>query len=127
MSGLPIKKEIRYYYGDSLSGVEAVWQDADGDPIDLTGFLASMQVKDADGELLLALDSAGDSDGEGGLTIVEEEGKVIVNAPAPQMMDGSLVPREIYDYDLQVKSEDGNTVRTLMSGKFSVYAQVTEV
>lgn len=126
MSGLPIKTNLDYYDGDSFSGVEVIWQDADGEPIDLTDFLASLQVKDSDGVEVLHLDSD-ESDGEGGLEIEAEDGKVVVNANAQQMASGSLVAGEIYNYDIQVKSEDGSTVRTLMFGKFSVHEQVTEV
>lgn len=123
MAGLPNKTELKYLYGDSLSGIEVVWQEADGTAVDLTDFLASLQVRDSDGQVVLHLDS----DLEGGLTIEADEGKVIVNASAGKMTEGGLVPGKIYDYDIQVKSEDGDTVRTLMFGKFSVYAQVTDV
>ena len=123
MAGLPIKTNLEYQYGDSYSGVEVIWQDVDGDPIDLTDFLASMQVKNSSGDLLLHLDS----EYETGLELEEENGKVIVNATSDKMTDGDLVAGEIYDYDIQVKSSDGLTVRTLMYGKFSVHEQVTEV
>lgn len=123
MAGLPIKTNLDYLFGDSFSGVEVIWQDIDGNPIDLTDFLASLQVRDSSGTLVLHLDS----DIETGLEIEEDEGRVIVNATAQKMADSSLVAKEVYDYDIQVKSDDGATVRTLMFGKFSVHEEITEV
>lgn len=123
MTGLPIKTNLEYLYGDSFSGVEVIWEDVEGNPIDLTDFLASMQVKNSRGDVLMYLDS----DVETGLELEPTEGKVIINAAATKMVSGGLVPKEIYDYDIQVKSDDGLTVRTLMFGKFSVHEEVTEV
>jgi len=123
MAGLPIKTRLDYYAGDSLSGIEVVWEDSQGVPIDLTDYLASLQVKDSSGTILLHLDS----DTETGLTIDEENGKVIVNATATKMAEADFEPGSIYDYDIQVKSDNEETIRTLMFGKFVVHEQITQV
>lgn len=123
MAGLPSDTPLDYWYGDSFSGVSVVWKDANGTPINLTGYLASLQVRDENDVLVLHLDSAGQT----GLTIDALNGKVSISATAPKMVGGTLVQGTVYDYDLQVKSGDGNTIRTLLYGKFVVHEQATEV
>lgn len=114
-----------YHYGDSFDGISWQWKDSAGQAKDLTGYLASLKVKDAEDESeKLHLDSSG----QGGLSIpTPANGTVVLNASPTLMKSGSLVEGESYLYDIQVKSSDGSIVKTLTKGVFRVDKQQTDV
>lgn len=118
------EKTLVYHYGDSWNSLAIVWKDSAGNPKDLTNYLASMHVRDETTDtLVLHLDS----DVEGGLVVTPAEGKVSTSATPTKMMGGSLVQGQTYDYDIQVKSQDGSIIRTLLKGKFVVDEEQTNV
>lgn len=96
------------------------WKDAAGDPVNLTGFTARMQVRPSvrSEELLLDLTSA-----NGGIvfTSPRSSGKLEVVLSAATTTD--LTPGT-YVYDIEVVSLT-NVVTRLLEGKFVVKAEVT--
>ncbi len=111
-----------HQFGDSFEGVAFVWRDSSGAPKPITGWLASMMVRDVDGVLLLHLDS----DSQGGLQVDGPNGGVLISASAAKMKSGKLAPGNHF-YDLQVKSPDALTVQTLVRGDFRCDSEVTNV
>ena len=114
---------LTYHYGDSFSGITWEWRDSSNNPKDITGYLASLKVKDENGTEYLHLDS----DSNGGLTVVGASGQVVLNASPTLMTSGSLVAGTNYEYDIQVKSSDGSIIQTLTKGPFRVDEEITDV
>jgi len=116
-----LTKDIFYHYGDSLSGIGVQWQQASGTPHDLTGYTAELEVKDGfGGTTLLSL-----TDGDG-LTIIGEQGTVLLDATSAKMLGGTLVEGSgDHVYDLEVRNGTA-TVRTLLKGRFVIDQQVTQ-
>ena len=101
----------------SIWDLTIVYQDSDGDPIDLTGYTAAMQLRQnynseaAD----LTLTTA-----NGGLTITGATGTIQVSATATQT--GNL-SAGFYVYDLELTS--GSNISRLIQGQITVAEQVT--
>lgn len=101
----------------SIWELTIVYQDSDGDPIDLTGYTAAMQLRQnynseaAD----LTLTTA-----NGGLTITGATGTIQVYATAVQT--GNLTAG-FYVYDLELTS--GSNISRLIQGQITVAEQVT--
>lgn len=116
---------IVYHYGDTFEGLTVQWIADDGNPHDLTNYRTDMKIRDkVTGDTVLHLSS---DTGEG-LTIPDPtDGTVIVNGFPSIMTSGSLVQGESYKYDLQVKSQDGSVVKTLIKGEFRVDPEQTDV
>ena len=114
-----------YHFGDSFDGITWQWKGSDGNAKDITGYLASLKVRNEDGDVVLHLDS----DAQGGLSIpVGTDGKVVLSASPTVMASGALVDEAVtHEYDIQVKSSDGSIVKTLTKGPFRIDKQVTDV
>ena len=95
------------------------YQDSDGDPINLTNFTASLQVRQnynsAVADLTLTTQN-------GGLTINGPAGTINILATAEQT--GAL-GAGFYVYDLELKS--GSNITRLIQGQITVAEQVTRV
>lgn len=95
---------------------QLVWNDADDNPVDLTGFTARMQIRrdvQATGiDLSLTTEN-------GGITIDSPAGKVTMYATAAQ----TALLAGTYYYDLEMVS--GDDVTRLLQGKFILDREVT--
>lgn len=82
--------------GASTSRV-LTWQDENGNPIDLTGFSASMQIRETKGltnPVLLTLDDGAN----GGIVLGTTDGTITVNVTYEQTVAlGNSIPRGYYD------------------------------
>jgi hypothetical protein len=98
------------------------WRNVHGDPIDLYGYSARMQVRaSADAsDIVLSLASDGSEDGD--ITLGGAEGTIVLQVEADITAD--LTPGS-YKYDLEVENADG-FVRKLLKGKFKVTAEITK-
>ena len=122
MAGEVAVYPIVYHYGDTFDGLSVQWKDSAGVANDLTGFVASMKVKNEDGTALLSLSSPSI-----GMTIpTPANGTVVINAVPSLMIGSDLVEGETYEYDLQVKNAAGTVIKTLIKGPFRVDKQVTD-
>jgi hypothetical protein len=94
-----------------------VWRDADGDPVDLAGYAARMQVRPTveSDVVLLALDSD-----EGGITL-GPNGAIEIVATAEQT---EAIPARKGAYDLELEAGDG-TVTRLLQGTVTISPEVT--
>lgn len=101
--------------GDSLSFKITLTDDA-GDPIDLTGTDAEMDVKRLDGSLVFTL-IVGD-----GITFTDPGGGEMTIAVEPSETE-TLDPEYTYRYDVQWTN--GTSVRTLAWGTIQTIQQVT--
>lgn len=93
------------------------WKDPDGNPIDLLGYTARLQVRrsaTASGDPLLEA-----TDGNG-ITLGGEDGVIAIEIPAETMAD---VPAGDLRYDLELDS--GSQVTRLLEGVFKVSPEVT--
>lgn len=99
--------------------LNVVYEDANGDPINLTGYTAAMQLRQnynsetAD----LTLTSS-----NGGITITAAEGKMVLHATAVQT---GLLSEGYYVYDLEIDS--GGVVTRIIQGQVTVNGEVTRV
>lgn len=95
-----------------------VWRDSDGEPIDLSGYSARMQVRSdpADEDALISI-----STDEGGIVLGGEAGTIAIEIDA-ETMSGIAAPGR-YRYDLEIEI-DGRVTR-LIEGPFTVKPEVT--
>lgn len=102
--------------GDSILE-EVAYTDDNGDPVNLTGFTARMQVRKtaASSYAYLVLTSAS------GLSIDTDDG-IITIAVSPAST--ALIPAGNYVYDLEVVDSSGYTEK-LLAGKFILRGEVT--
>lgn len=92
------------------------WKDSAGDPVDLTGYTARMQVRaDPDTAEILELTTSG------GITLGGVAGTIALLASAATT--AALAPG-IYRYDLELVSGAGVVTR-LLQGRFIVDAEIT--
>lgn len=102
--------------GDTLSFMVNLTDDA-GDPIDITGTTADMEIKRADDTLVLALTVGA------GITFTDAgNGQMTIAVDASDT--AAFDPEYIYRYDLQWTN--GTTVRTLAWGTIRTIKQVTD-
>lgn len=95
------------------------WEDPDGDPIDVTGFDARMQVRNNTGTLLLDLTS----DPAAGLTLGGAAGTIAIRVGAD---DTDELDAGVAYYDLELVSQsDATEVVRLVEGSVTINAQVT--
>ena len=111
-----IDYDISTEQGSSLSRV-VTYNDASGNPVNLTGYTARMQVRPraSSGFAYLSLTSS-----SGGLTLGGTTGTITI------LVDGSVtsaIPAGRYVYDLEVVS--GQYVDKVMGGDFVLSAEVT--
>lgn len=97
-----------------------VWKDSTGTPVNLTGFIANMQVRQSASspDVLLALSTT-----TGGITITPLLGKITLTFTAT--MTAAIAWRR-GKYDLELTSNDG-TVTRLIEGEINVSKEVTRV
>jgi hypothetical protein len=96
-----------------------VWRDAEGDPIDLSGYAARMQVrgKIGDDDFLFEATSGPD----GGIVIDPVAGSIVVEISA---VDTAAIHWRRGVYDLEIEAPDGFVTR-LVQGAVSVSPEVT--
>ena len=99
--------------------LNVVYKDSDGNPINLSGYTAAMQLRQNynSDSAELTLTTA-----NGGITIVGEQGKLVLHATAAQT--GSL-DAGFYVYDLEITS--GGVVTRIIQGQVTVAGEVTRV
>lgn len=102
------------------------WQDAGGEPVDLTGYAARLQVRETHGSLESVLDLSSPS---AGLELGGAAGTITLTITASQTADivvaddGSDTPVRALVYDLELAN--GAFVKRLLAGAFTVSKEVT--
>lgn len=99
--------------------LNVVYKGSDGNPINLTGYTAAMQLRqnyNSDTAVLTL------STSNGGITITGAQGKLFLSATAAQT--GSL-DAGFYVYDLEITS--GGVVTRIIQGQITVAGEVTRV
>ena len=109
------KNDLKVYRGDTFH-YEVLWRDEAGDPIDITGSSAKLQIRinHRSEDAILTL-----TDGDG-LTINGANGQVDIDMTAEQTEIETL--DNVYDLELVLANGD---VVTLMQGKLTIYEDVT--
>jgi phage tail sheath gpL-like len=101
----------------SVWSVVLVYTDSNDAPVNLTGYTASMQLRQnynsATADLTLTT-------ANGGITIVGATGTITINATATQT---GLLESGFYVYDLELTS--GSNISRLIQGQLTVAEQVT--
>lgn len=95
------------------------YKDGSGNPIDLTGYTAAMQLRQYYESTTAALTLTTTA----GITITPLTGSIDIHATATQT---AAVPGGKYVYDLEIKSA-GNIVTRLIQGIMTVSAEATRV
>lgn len=115
-----------YHYGDTFDDYSVIWLDSSEVPINLTGYTATLRIKDKAGagatQLLQLSSTTAD-----GLTIVAAAGRIDFSATATKMKSGTLVQNTVYYYDLQVATPSSADVKTLIKGQIWIDPEVTDV
>ena len=101
----------------STYGSVVTYEDDNGDPVNLTGYTASMQVRTYAGAAVPSLTLASSS----GLTTGGAAGTIAISILASAL---SAVRAGGYVYDLEIQSP-GGVVTKLLSGKFTIEQEVT--
>ena len=116
MAGIAGTYNITADQGATFSRV-LTWKDSDGDPVNLAGYSARMQVRSivSSASPVLSLTTE-----NGQITLGGALGTITLLVPASAMDD---VPGGSYAYDLELVS--GSTVTRLVMGSFTVRAEVT--
>ena len=98
------------------------WKDSAGDPVDITGYLARLQVRVevADADPILDLDNGA----KGGITLQEGGDVGLVAIRAAPAVTALWPAPELAFYDLELEAPDG-TVTRLVQGRFRILAEVT--
>lgn len=110
----PKESNFNVVQGDTLN-LNVLYKDPDGLPIDLTGYAASLEVKDKPGgRILCATASVGD-----GITITSASGSIDISL-SPSKTRKFTVPRAAYQLQLSYN----NTYTTLLHGWFLVEKSV---
>jgi len=112
-----VENWIEMKRGDTLQ-FDALWAQGNGDPVDLTGYTAKMQVRPQTENGAPVLDL---STGGSGITLGGASGTILVTAPAATTR--AIAPGE-YVYDLELTSPTG-VVTTIVAGTFTLFADVT--
>ena len=111
--GYPAKYKIKTRQGQTYRRV-FTWT-IDSEPVDLTGYIARMQVRRRPNAASpVILDVTDD------ITIDAEEGQLEVMIPASVL---AAIPPDTYVYDLEL--DNAGTVTTLIAGSFQVDPEVT--
>ena len=97
---------------------EAIYKDPDGDPIDLTGASAKMQVRDTKGGTKLAFTLTSPS---GGITIDAPNGKLTVKM-TPTQTNKLFYPKS--SYDIMITDSNLNKIK-LLEGFLTLSRSVT--
>jgi hypothetical protein len=94
-----------------------VYEDANGAPINLTGYIARMQVREDYSTATAVLTLTTEN---GRIALGGANGTIVLNIAASAM---ELIPANSYVYDLEL--EYGAVVTRLVQGTFTVNAEVT--
>jgi hypothetical protein len=94
------------------------WRDADGDPINLTGYTARMQVRRRSGDQGVVLELTTENDR---ITLGDAAGTIDLDVDADVM---AAVEANLHRYDLELESPGGQVTR-LLQGSFNVDPEVT--
>lgn len=94
------------------------YKDSAGDPVNLTGYTAAMQIRDSAGELLLDLSATPTTNGSV-LTVTEAAGTIDVS-----ISDEDTADLTNGVYDLVIEDGSGNKTR-LIEGKVAINPGVT--
>lgn len=113
------KRTLFYYQGDTFNHVRIEYLDEFQQPVDLTGFTARMDIKEAVGGAAVVALSIGN-----GLLIDAPATGIIQTNASPALM-APLVPGTTYYYDIQI-TDGGTVVETVLAGQFLVDSQITE-
>lgn len=111
---IPFKQKLTALKGITFSQ-NVFASDGLGEPLDMTGYVARMQVRPDFGETAI-LDLSSPSNG---IVIDEELVQVTITAAQTAALDAGN-----YKYDLEVESPDG-TVLQLLYGSFKVKESIT--
>lgn len=111
-------------YNDTLDqgatyNLVVVYKDDSGDPIDLTGFSAFMQLRESYQSSVADLTL---STANGGISIDGPNGEITITATATQT---TALLSDFYVYDLELVN--GSTVIRLLQGQITVNSEVTRV
>lgn len=98
-------------------GRTITWNDADGDPVNLSGYTARMQVRSIVSSNTVALELTTEN---GRITLGGALGTITLTVPASAMDD---IAGGNYAYDLELVN--GSDVTRLLMGSFTVRAEVT--
>jgi hypothetical protein len=112
---------------------EVTYKDSNGDPVDLTGYQARMQLRPTPGSsvLYLTLSSSLDPCGTG----LNISGSRSLNPPTSgtigiyiSAISSSLLDFDLASYDLEISSGSGNcyTVTRLLEGSIKLSKEITE-
>lgn len=95
-----------------------IWKDENGNPVDVTGYVARMQIRKTKGDskIILSLDS-GDL---GGITLGTTDGKITITIPADVTADLNF-DSGVYDLEL----EKSGVVTRLLEGRVTLSKEVT--
>ena len=107
---LPKRYDIEIYQGDTFE-VALNFKDGNQNPVDLTGFVGTVQFKNSQGTVMA---SPTVTVNEGGIL-----GRVLIT-----LLDTSVLPEGSYSWDLQLS--DGTRHRTYIGGRVVVTEDVTE-
>lgn len=97
--------------------INFTYQDSNGNPINLTGYTAALQLRSNISDVNAALSLATGS----GITITASTGLIAVHATAAQT---GAISSGYYYYDLEITSST-NIVTRLIEGRIQLVAQVT--
>ena len=96
-----------------------VWENSSGNPVDLTGYHAYMQVRSkASNDLIVAL-----SDANGKIVVDTANSQFVIQL---QPADTASAPPGIHAYDLLSVAPDGTTTK-LIYGSFAIKSTLTEI
>lgn len=98
--------------------LEATWKDSTGNPVNLTGYSARMQIRETyeSEDIILAFTSTGGSIALGGAL-----GTIVVTGAAT---DTAKIPMTPAVYDLELEASNGVVTR-LLQGKATITQEVT--
>lgn len=94
------------------------WKDGSGNPIDLTGYTAKLELKDVKGNVIITLTT----NTGGGITLGGSAGTIAVTMTATQTAAFNFSAAH---YDLKLTASDGVTVTRLLEGVVNLDDEVT--
>lgn len=114
--GLPATYDISAYLNDTLS-LSFIFNNSDGDPIDLSSADIKMQVRKKHDDPVLWTASEGD-----GITVTGDDDNIIsIN----KIVSDSQISPGIYKYDIQATYSSG-VITTYLRGDFTVESDITD-
>lgn len=99
---------------------QIIWRDADGEPVDLTGYSARMHVRETVESSAIVLECTTEN---GRITLGGETGVILLEVEAMTMEE--INAPFTYRYDLELVVGPAPDVVRLIEGRFKVAAEVT--